>query len=193
MRAAIIAAAMLLGATVLSGCVAEHDAPDPVASAAPSTPVPSDSASPSSVAPVDPGLVGIPVGLDCAEVLTADALYAINPNVGTDPAYTATALAQQALKFDGIACGWLNQTSAVTYSVAIAQLDPAGIADVRDAASSQPSAVPLISADGFFTASSNGGAAQAFVGGFWVVIESPEFISPGDVDAMIEAVTASLN
>lgn len=193
MRASILVTTIFLGAVVLSGCAAEQDTPDLVASATPSDSVPDDMASPPSASPVDPGLIGIPVQLNCVQVLTGDALYSINPNVGTDPAYAATALAQQALGLNGIACGWLNQTSAVTYSVAVAQLDSVGIAYLRDAASSQSSAVPLVNADGFFTVGNDGGTAQAFIGAYWVIIESQEFIAPGDVNALLEAVSISLS
>lgn len=192
MRSAKISTVMLLGAAMLSGCVAEQGALDPEASPTALAIAPTESAPSPSDAAVIPGQVGIPVTFECAELLTAEALYSFNPNVGTDPAYTPTPLAQQALDLEGIACGWLNQTSAVTYAVAVAQLESPGLAVLYDAASAPPGAVALTNADGFFTVSSAGGTAQAFLGGYWVVIESPSFIAPSDVDELVQMVTAAL-
>ena len=192
MRAVTIVAAMALGASVLAGCVAEPEPTTPSAAPAPSATNPTESAPPSTGAPETPDLVGTPLTLECSSLLTPDALYAFNPNVGTDPTYAPTDLARQALDLDGIACGWLNQTSAVTYSVAVAQLDPPSMTILRDAARA-PESVDLPSAEGYFTVDNAGGSAYVFIGDYWVIIESPEFIAPGDPSTLIEALTASLS
>lgn len=192
MRAVTIVVAMALGASVLAGCVAEPEPTTPSAAPAPTVTNPTESAPPPTGAPEAPDLVGIPLTLECSGLLTPDALYAFNPNVGTDPAYAPTDLARQALDLDGIACGWLNQTSAVTYSVAVAQLAPPGLTILRDAARASES-VALPSAEGYFTVNNAGGTAQVFIGDYWVIIESPEFIAAGDPSTLIEALIASLS
>lgn len=192
MRTVIIAAAIMAGASVLSGCVAAPEAGAPTTTPPPSSATPDASTPPASSPPEASELVGIPLALECSALLTPEALYAFNPNVGTDPAYTPTELAQEALDLEGVACGWLNQTSAVTYSVAVAQLAPAGLATLRDRAAATAGSVDLPNADGSFVFGGQGGIEQVFLNEYWVIIESPEFIAAGDAAALVEAVAAAL-
>lgn len=177
----------------LSSCTPEREAlsppdasPTPSVSSGPETEAPSP-------APVEPSVTGIPFGLDCKQVLTADAMYLFNPNVGTDPAFDPSALAEEALAYGGVACGWINQTSSDTFSVAVARFDEVNLAAIRAEAASAPGAVALIGTDGFFTMTSGVGIVEAFIRDYWVVVESPAFRAPGDAEDLLGPLRDSLN
>jgi len=120
-------------------------------------------------------------------------MYLFNPNVGTDPAFDPSALAEEALAYGGVACGWINQTSSDTFSVAVARFDEVNLAAIRAEAASAPGAVALIGTDGFFTMTSGVGIVEAFIRDYWVVVESPAFRAPGDAEDLLGPLRDSLN
>jgi hypothetical protein len=146
----------------------------------------------SASAPLGPSVVGIPIDLDCNQVLSPEAIYNYNPNVGVDPGYTPSLLAMQALDYGGVACGWINQTSAITLSVAVAKLDENGVDLVREAAAAKSGAVPLAGSDGSFRATDVGGVVEAFVGDYWVIVESRAFTIAEDVGEVLNPLSESL-
>lgn len=142
--------------------------------------------------PLDPSAVGVPVDRDCNQILSPDALYMFNPNVGTDPDYVPTGLARQAVANGGVACGWLNQTSGEKLSVSVGRFNAEGIEVVRGAAAARTGATDLDTIDGYFTETANGGAIEFFVDQYWVVLESPSITGPDDVLEVIQSITESL-
>jgi len=176
----------------LSSCAAEDGQPV-LNQTSPSPPAsPGVTGDAATTAPIDSSIVGLAVDLDCNQLLSPQAIYDYNPNVGTDPAYTPTLLAMQALDYGGVACGWLNQTSAITLSVAVAKLEGNGVDIVREAAAAKSGAVPLIGSDGSFRATDVGGVVEAFVGDYWVIVESPALTVAEDVGELLSPLSESL-
>src|SRR5690606_41762445 len=85
--------------------------------------------------PDDPsdGFDSTPVTIDRSTLVTPPVVSDYNPNYGNQPDFTpasgsavATIAANQ-----GVACNWVNQTSGVTFQVAVAQLAADDLASVR--------------------------------------------------------------
>lgn len=186
---ALVATALVGG---LSACAQEREAIEFLPVPRPSTAVPRASADTEPPAPLDSALVGIPVDLTCEQLLSPQAIYDYNPNVGTDPDYTPSALAQQALQYGGVACGWINQSSSVKVEVAIAQFDTSSLNSVRDAAASKTGAVSLEDVAGTLRTTAAGGVAEAFIGGYWIIIESAGITVIEDVNELLMPVAESL-
>lgn len=190
----MIAAIAIVATASLTACVSESG--DTGASVPIATPTQSESPRPAtedSPAPSpDVRVVGVPIGLDCTEILSPDALYAFNPSVGTNPDFEPTALAQQAVEYEGVACGWINQTSGVTLAVAVARFDPESLAIVRERAADREGSQRVDGSDAYFRVQDGMGVIEAFVDGDWVIIESEEFTSPGDFSELRAIIESSL-
>lgn len=185
----VLAIVLMVG--LLVSCAQERD---PLFPAAPSpSPISSDrEASDASPAPSFSTPIEYPVGITCEELLTANALYEYNPNVGYDPGYRASDDEKIALASGGIACGWINQTSQEPLSVAVARLDGPGLAARQNGAATADGAVALVGAAGYFRAGTSGGVIDAFIGDYWVMMTSPEFFSEDDGETLLEALQVSL-
>ncbi|MCU1444460.1 iron ABC transporter ATP-binding protein [Cryobacterium sp.] len=193
----------LTGATLaliaLAGCGPESSA-EPTASAAPSA---TASVEPTATATVEPTATptpppapeGTPVSLTCDQVLTADDVYALNPNLGEDLEYAASsAAAVTATTYGGIACAWLNQSSGEVIEVALAMPNESLANTLKDAALSDGEIVPTYGSapevEGYFSASSS--TAQVFTRGYWVAVTDPGMIEPGDAGPVLDAVLGKL-
>jgi hypothetical protein len=188
-----------LALIALSGCA-------PAAPASNSTPKPtSTSTDAATTAPTEgatptptPEVPDTPVTLDCDQLLTPDDVYTFNPNFGTAPDYKpeAGSDAGTAVKYDGVACGWLNQTSGEIIEVAVAQPNQAHLTDLKNQAVSGSKAVPTYGTppaiDGFFSSANGSGTAQVFSGKYWVVLSSVAFFEPGDAQELVAAVVSHL-
>lgn len=174
---------------VLVACVQKSDPPSMVEPTTSSDSRVRDDPAPS---PLPPDVEALPLERDCEQILSAQEVYEYNPNVATDPAYSASALAQQVVSYDGVACGWINQTSGVPLSIAVARFSEPGQQAAREAAAAKAGASLLSGEDGYFRVTSSGGVVEAFVGQHWVVIESPAFSVEGDVAALLDTLRASL-
>ncbi|MDP9027063.1 MAG: hypothetical protein M3N46_05830 [Actinomycetota bacterium] len=190
--AAAPAAVTLLALVILSGCV-----PTPLPSAsgsgsASSTPSASVSAT-ASVAPT-PSARPTPVTIGCDTLVSADVMYAFNPNFGLLTSWTPAAgsAAATAKSKSGIACRWSNQTSRDTIDISVAHLDAASIENLKNEAVSQGTLVPTYGDEAYFRVSGGIGTAVVFQGNYWLVATSVDFAEPGDPSDLIDAALTAL-
>jgi hypothetical protein len=138
------------------------------------------------------------VELTCDAVLTQDDVYAFNPNYGTAPDFSPEAGSDAAIaeKFDGVACGLLNQSSGAIISVSIAAPNEVLRNQQYDAAVAQSTPVPTYGdapeVEGFFTSTNGVGQAQIFTDTYWVTMNSADFFEPGDTQGLMAAVISHL-
>jgi hypothetical protein len=145
-----------------------------------------------------PTAAGSPVALECDQVLTPDDIYAFNPNFGAAPDFEPSkgSAASTAVAYEGLACGWMNQTSNELIEVSIAQPNEVLMTQLKDAAIASSQAVPTYgtppAVEGFFTSDGGQGQAQIFTGKYWVTLTSTVFFEPGDPRDLIETVVSHL-
>ena len=192
---AIIVAAVL--AVGLSGCVPEG-APEPgettdwTATQQP-TAAPTDTPEPAVPEETSDGFDSTPVTIDCNELVTPQVVYDYNPNYGHQPDYkpaagtdVATIVANQ-----GVACNWVNQSSGVTFEVAVAQLAADDLATVRKELPAG-TAVSGIGDAAYFAASGGVGVAQVFSGPYWIVATSPGFYEMAEPKPLLQGALEAL-
>ncbi len=184
----VLAAAVLV---VLSGCVPTVS---PTVSASASG-TPSASSSPPATAAPTPTASPTPVTIGCSTLITADDMYAFNPNFGLLTSWTPTkgSAAATALSESGIACRWSNQTSGDTIDVSVAHLDAASIEALKNQAVSQGTLVPTYGDEAYFSTTGGVGTAVVFQGNYWLVATSVAFAEPGDPADLIAAALGALN
>ncbi|WP_431220669.1 iron ABC transporter ATP-binding protein [Leifsonia xyli] len=192
---AATAAAGLVAAVALTGCTpSAAPAPSPTASRTAGA-----SASPTKVPlpVVTPTTPPTPVGLTCDQVLTADQVYAFNPNFGADPGYApkAGSLEEKIADWQGVACGWLNQTSGDVVQVAVAKPPADVMESLKNRAITEAKPVPTYgtppSVEGYFKPGS-AGQVQIFRGPYWIVAESTAFFEPGDAAPLMQSVLGNV-
>jgi len=191
---AVTTAVGLAAAVALAGCTP---------SATPSTPSPSRTASAAptpSTTPlpvVTPTAPPTPVGLTCDQVLTADQVYAFNPNYGADPNYAPKdgSLEKKIVDWQGVACGWLNQTSSDVVQIAVAKPPADVMESLKNSAITDSKPVPTYGVppevEGYFKPGS-AGQVQIFRGPYWIVAESSAFFEPGDAGPLMESVLGNI-
>ena len=196
LRVGLALATGALALVVLAGCTSEA-APTATPSSSPNdvaTEVPTESSTPTPT----PEAAGTPVTMSCDQILTADDVYIFNPNFGTAPDYepAAGSAAETAVSYDGVACGWLNQTSNEIIEISIAQPNDILMSDLKNKAVIESNAVPTYgtppAVEGYFTNSGGQGQAQIFAGKYWVVANSVGFFEPGDAQQLIDFVKSHL-
>jgi hypothetical protein len=190
-----------LAIIALAGCAPESGA-QPTASAAPTaTAAPSATATatataePSSAPTPPPAPEGAAIDKACDQVLTADDVYALNPNLGEDPGYSATSdAAVTATTYNGVSCGWLNQSSGAVLEVSIAMPNEALANTLKDTALSTGEIVPTYGSppnvEGYFSADTT--TAQVFTRGYWVSFTDPSMTEPGDAEPVLNTVLGNL-
>ena len=193
-RAVAVVLAAASSALLLAGCTLPGAAPA-------DGPAASDTAAPGgSEAPVptpEPTEEPIPFDIACDALLTADQVYAFNPNFGTAAGYEPEGRGiEQVVEAQGTACGWSNQTSGDVIEVGVATLpDRAFELQVGQAAMAS-NAVPTYGTppdvEGFFLLSGGVGQAQVFTGDYWVVVESEALFEPGDAQQLVASILANL-
>ncbi len=188
--------AVVAGALALSACAG---AGTPAASATKSAPsTPATTAAPSSTPTPTPTDPPTPVTLTCDQIVTPDQMYAFNPNFGTDPGYSPTAGSLEAsiVGYQGVSCGWLNQTSKDVIEIAVAKPPASGMDGLKNSAVTNSQPVPTYGVppqvEGYFTLKGNKGEVQIFTGPYWVVADSPAFQEPGDAAQLMQNVLANL-
>jgi hypothetical protein len=187
---------VMLGAVALlalSGCV---PTPSPSASASRSAiGTPSASVTPTATAAPTPTASPTPVTVGCSAMVTADDIYAFNPNFGLLTSWTPAkgSAAATALTKSGIACRWSNQTSGDTIDISVAHLDAASIENLKNAAVSKGTLVPTYGDEAYFGTAAGVGTATVFKGNYWLVATSVAFAEPGDPSDLITAALGALS
>jgi hypothetical protein len=179
-----------LALALLSGCV-----PTATPSASQSaTGTPSASASPTATAAPAPSASPTPITVGCDTLVSADTMYAYNPNFGLLTSWTPAAgsAAATAESESGIACRWSNQTSGDTIDISVAHLDAASIESLKNDAVSQGTLVPTYGDEAYFSTASGVGTAVVFQGNYWLVATSTDFAEPGDPADLIDAALGAL-
>jgi hypothetical protein len=193
-RAAAVIVAGMLSVAGLSACtnpVAPAPSHKPTASKPPAT---KPTATPTPT-PTEPPT---PVTLTCEQVVTPQQLYDFNPNYGTDPGYAPEANSLQAaiVSDQGVACGFLNQTSNAVIEVAIAKPAESSMTARKNTTAGASQVVPTYgvppTVEGYFTVTGGAGQAQIFSNGYWIVLQSKEFAEPGDAQPLAAAVLQNL-
>jgi len=163
----------------LAGCV------QPVA--APPTPSAHDSASSTPTQKPTPTVTPTSEAFveNCGTLITADQLYAYNPNYVVDSSYAPKSGTLAAAVKDqlGQTCGWINESSGALLEVAIATPTPTDFAAAKSAAANG-TAISANGERGYFGATAGIGSAQFFIGRFWLVVSSPDFTTPADAEAI---------
>jgi hypothetical protein len=187
-------AAGVLSVLALSGCTPPASSPTSTPTA---THTSTATAGPKPAAtPTDPPT---PVGLTCDQVLSADQLYAFNPNFGTDPGYAPKGgtKAAEVVGEQGIACGFLNQTSNSVIEVAVAKPSANATTALKNDAVTKSHVVPTYGIppeiEGYFTMNGDVGEAQVFTNGYWLVVSSKDFAEPGDPQPLVASVVQNLS
>ena len=193
LRTGVALATATLALFGLAGCTPDAadgaNTPKPT-SASSETAAPVDTATPTAA----PEPKGTTVALACDQMLTADDVYAFNPNVVTAPDYSPAAgsTAATAIEYEGVACGWINETSDAMVEASVAQPNDTLMAELKAEAVSASTAVPTYGDLGFFTYAGGTGTAQLFTGAYWVTISSVDFLEPGDVQVLMTTVVSHL-
>lgn len=190
LRPAVALAAVL----ALAGCTGPDDGPSATETpAASGTPAPDGTAAPTP----EPSEEPVPFEAACDDLITLDQMYEFNPNFGTAPGYEpdSTTIAAVA-EAEGTVCGWSNQTSGELVELGVATLPPNAFSAQVGRAAVDSNAVPTYGTppevEGFFTQSAGVGQAQVFTGDHWIVLESVDFLEPGDAEELVSAVRANL-
>ncbi|MFC5929093.1 iron ABC transporter ATP-binding protein [Cryobacterium melibiosiphilum] len=200
LRSGLVLAGGAVALLALVGCSTDSE---PSASETPSasssaaaTDAPGESAAPTATPSPTPTPAGTAVALSCDQVLTAEDVYAFNPNFGTAPAFEPTGDAATAVEYNGVACGYMNQTSNAVIEIGIAAPNEVLRNQQYDAAIAQSTPVPTYgdapSLYGFFTSINGVGEAQIFTDTYWVTLTSVEFFEPGDAQGLLAAVVSHL-
>lgn len=193
---AALAVAVVL-ALGLSGCV-PGGAPEPTGTTGSSstpkpTATPTDTPAPAVTDEPSDGFDSTPVTIDCNTLVTPQVVYDYNPNYGNQPDFTPAAGSDVATiaANQGVACNWVNQTSGVTFQVAVAQLAADDLATVR---AGLPSGTAVSGAGdaAYFSASGGVGVAHVFSGPYWIVATSPAFYEFVEVQPIVKGALAAL-
>ena len=193
-----------LFALVLTGCAAGDDptpsnstTPTSAASAEPTTSATSESPTPSPTP--TPEATGSPIAQTCGDLLTLQDVYDFNPNYGTAPDYSPTAggLAETAADYNGLTCGYSNQSSGELIELSVVAPNDVLMSTLKQQADADSQAVPTYgtppTVDGFFTYIGGSGQAQVFTGTYWVTLSSPGFYKePGTAEDLMAAVLGHL-
>jgi hypothetical protein len=202
-RTGLLLAGGALFALVLSGCAPANE------------PTPSDSAAATSTASAEPTTseeptstptptptpeaTGSPIAQTCDELLTLQDVYDYNQNYGTAPAYspTASSLAETAATYNGLTCGYSNQSSGALIELSVVAPNDVLMTTLKQQADANSQAVPTYgtppTVDGFFAYLGGSGQAQVFTGTYWVTLSSPAFFNePGAAEGLMSAVLGHL-
>ncbi|TFC28830.1 iron ABC transporter ATP-binding protein [Cryobacterium sp. TMT1-3] len=198
-RAGVLLAGGALFALVLTGCSA-GDEPTPTNSAAATSGASADpTEQPTSSPTPTPEATGSPIAQTCGDLLTLQDVYDFNPNYGTAPDYSPSAngLAETAATYNGLTCGWSNQSSGELIEVSVVAPNDVLMTTLKQQADADSQAVPTYgtppTVDGFFTFAGGSGQAQVFTGSYWVTMSSPAFYNePGAAEGLMSAVLGHL-
>ncbi|TFD88391.1 iron ABC transporter ATP-binding protein [Cryobacterium serini] len=199
-HAGLMLAGGALLALLLAGCSgAEEPTPtDSAAATGEASADPTTRAEPSSSPTPTAEATGSPIAQLCGDLLTLQDVYDFNPNYGTAPNYSPTAdgLAETATTYNGLTCGWSNQTSGELIEVSVVAPNDVLMTTLKQQADADSQAVPTYgtppAVDGFFTYAGGVGQAQVFTEQYWVTLSTSAFFEPGDAESLISTVLSHL-
>jgi hypothetical protein len=192
----LAALAIAAAAVMLVGCTPAAK-PDSTPSASSTAGGATASNAPVATPTPTPTLPPTPVTLTCDQVVTADQLYAYNPNFSADQGYApkAGSLEKQIADWKGVTCAWQNQTSGDVVEIAIAHPPADQLEGLKNAAITAAQPVPTYGTppqvEGYFKAG-DAGQVQIFRGPFWIVAQSTAFFEPGDAAPLMQSVLGNL-
>lgn len=133
---------------------------------------------------------GTPLGIECADLVDADAVYQFNPGLALlgefDP--EAGTLFADAVAAQGLACRWVTESNAdVTMDVAAALLSDQQVADRAATARGTGEAVSAYGDEAYFEIAEGMGTVNVFQDRFWLVIASPMFAEPSEPASLIQS------
>jgi hypothetical protein len=188
-RIGLTFAVIAVASITLTGCV--QGVASPVSTPSASRNIHTPTAASTSPAP-EP--TGPRVTTTCDRILTAAQVYAYNPNVVADTAYSPKPGSLPAsMKANGaLACGWINETSRVELEVTVT-IATASELTAAKAVAAKGASVHTDSADlAYFAVSGGIGAAQLFQGSYWVAVSSAGFPTSDDAAAVYDVVMNNL-
>ena len=183
--------AALLTLTLLGGCV-PTDEPEPDGSSG--APTPTVTASPTPTATSAPADEIIPFSIDCAVLVSGEAMYEFDPNFGlvgpVEPA--AGTVGAEAAAAGGMTCRWVHETSGIALDISVAELTPTASTARKNDLVQSSNSVPTYGVEGYFRVVGDAGEAQAFPDPYWVSIVSPTLFEPGDATPLMAAAIDAL-
>jgi hypothetical protein len=116
-------------------------------------------------------------------------MYDYNPNFALDSSYAPTpgSLAARAADYQGVACGWINETSRELISVTVSQPSEDALAQIGNGLVSSSNSVPTYEIEGYFQLNGTMGEAEAIAAPYWITVSSTSFLEPGDAAPLVAA------
>ncbi|WP_105034446.1 iron ABC transporter ATP-binding protein [Cryobacterium aureum] len=199
-RAGVLLAAGTLVTLALTGC-SGGDEPKPTDSSVATSGAsadPTETAAPSSSPTPTPEATGTAITQVCGDLLTLQDVYDFNSNYGTAPDYSPStgSLSETAATYNGLTCGWSNQTSGELIEISVVAPNDVLMTTLKQQADADSQAVPTYgtppAVDGFFTYAGGVGEAQVFTEKYWVTLSTSAFFEPGDAESLISTVLSHL-
>jgi hypothetical protein len=182
-----LAVLAVAAALTFAGCATEEPQPTPGASGPserPSTASPSPSGEPDDDGePATPPTApeeATPIGVSCEQLLTADDIYAYNPNLALVAGSSHGAAGNRAVAAEGIACHYQNLTSGETIIVSAANPGPTMLAQVRSELSGSAASADGLGGEGWY----GGGTATVIAGPYLVTAASDIFTAAADAQQL---------
>jgi len=185
--------AFALAGIVVGGVAA--CAPSPAAAPTKSpTPSASATATPKPTTAPTAAPVGTKVDIDCDALITPQAMYDFNPNFSLNGTYKPAAGTEAAdiVDMNGLACGWVNQTSGEVIEVAVANLPADKLTELKNGFVTSSNSVPTYGVEGYFKVDGATGEAEAFGGPYWISASSTAFYEPGDALMIVDPALKAL-
>jgi hypothetical protein len=169
----------------------------PTTTPSPTSSQPSVTASPdpTETATEEPSAASTPVTIECSSLVSDQVIYDWGSgNWGLDPdvAVPSDSNVERVNDFDGAVCGWVNLSSGDKLTVAVANLSPATLAEVKQEVAASGTPTSSFGGEGYFSAAGGVGEADVFTGSYWIVASSAVFLEPADVKPLVAAAVSAV-
>jgi hypothetical protein len=180
-------AVAVLAIAALAACMDDSGTPElPPTTSAPAT-------TPSATPTPTPTPTATPFSADCDTLVPPTALtglFADFHRVGTYLPPTGS-VGDRVLDAKGTVCGWQNAQNQ-TLMVAVAELDPATLLEMKNELVMTSHSVPTYEVEGYFQVVSGVGEVQAFLDPYWIVTTSVKYAEPGEAQPVVAAALAAV-
>jgi hypothetical protein len=121
-------------------------------------------------------------------------MYDYNPNFALETNYSAEpgSSAATAAGYEGLVCGWVNETSGERITVAVAEPSPDTLVQIGNGLIGSSNSVPTYEVEGYFVMNGNTGQAEAIATPYWISASSTSFLEPGDAAPIVAAALVGL-